>query len=115
MILLTGLNLDLLGRLGRLAPGIAVAVLEDPVVLRRRRIDPSASCVPVYRQLTGDGLTPVSARNTRDRCRSLMRLKVLTAFSSGRTGKAPACPVACSTLIFAGLPSSQQIHICSRK
>jgi anthranilate synthase component I len=26
-----------------------------------RRLDPSASCIPVYRQLTGDGLTPVSA------------------------------------------------------
>ena len=26
-----------------------------------RRLDSSASCIPVYRQLTGDGLTPVSA------------------------------------------------------
>src|SRR6185312_14958447 len=25
------------------------------------RLDSSASCIPVYRQLTGDGLTPVSA------------------------------------------------------
>jgi len=40
MILLTGLSLDLLGRLEKLAPETALAVLEDPAVLRRRGIDP---------------------------------------------------------------------------
>jgi biotin carboxylase len=46
MILLTGLSLDLLGRLGRLAPSCGIAVLEDPAVLRRRGIDPATVSFP---------------------------------------------------------------------
>ena len=51
MILLTGLSLDLLGRLGRLAPSCGIAVLEDPAVLRRRGIDPATVSFPGLEQL----------------------------------------------------------------